>query len=822
MADTDTNTSLHPTGPFLSVASGDLEARLYRDSGHLELAGPDLAGAPQAVTITLAPPAAVIGGQLHRLGQVISSTPITHGVECAHALAAGTARTRLAFVQPAVVRFEVVDWGNETPTSTSLVGASPGNERFYGFGEKFNTLDQTGRTAHMLTFDHPGAKGDHSYKPVPWFVSTRGYGLHLDSTAESSFAMCATTPDRFIISHQHGSLAFHLVYGPRLPDALSRFTGLVGRPPLPPPWAFGVWISSDIWRNGGEVRYAVSKFRERKLPASAFVFDSPWETSYNDFIFNMTQFGQGGTFEGQHFNGFTSLAEMMGFLQRNGLKVVCWLTPLINTRSLSTEVAGQLATAPNHADGLAKNAFVRASVGESILPVAWWKGNGSAVDFTSAAGRDWLTGQLRGLLAASEVTTRSGTSQPAIGGFKTDDGEAATDDKVYIPEAAQYADGRTGRLMRNGYCISYHRTLWNVLKSNGVLFARSGFTGTQSFPGCWAGDNEPHFGEDNGLPSVIVAGLSAAVSGFSIWGHDIGGYQNSNFSASPQDLFMRWTQFGCFSPIMQMHRQVDASLRQYPWGYHGAGETIDHNAALDNFRFYARLHIRFFPYLYSLARVSAETGLPILRPLVLMHQDDPNTWAVQHAYYFGDELLVAPIVVRAATGREVYLPRGDWHDFWSGARHHGGHLLDWSSPDRRRFPLFVRAGSVVPMLANDADTLCDPDYVNNPAVATRDNTLLLLVHPGPKSRFVMYDATELSQESTAGTRSVSVVSVPRSLRLQIRLATAPGGVVIGGAALPLLSAASLAAGASGWNYDAAEQFLNVNSQHPGGTSQITY
>lgn len=166
MADTDTNTSLHPTGPFLSVASGDLEARLYRDSGHLELAGPDLAGAPQAVTITLAPPAAVIGGQLHRLGQVISSTPITHGVECAHALAAGTARIRLAFVQPAVVRFEVVDWGNETPTSTSLVGASPGNERFYGFGEKFNTLDQTGRTAHMLTFDHPGAKGDHSYKPA--------------------------------------------------------------------------------------------------------------------------------------------------------------------------------------------------------------------------------------------------------------------------------------------------------------------------------------------------------------------------------------------------------------------------------------------------------------------------------------------------------------------------------------------------------------------------------------------------------------------------------------------------------------------------------
>ena len=115
---------------------------------------------------------------------------------------------------------------------------------------------------------------------------------------------------------------------------------------------------------------------------------------------------------------------------------------------------------------------------------------------------------------------------------------------------------------------------------------------------------------------MIVAGLSGAMSGFSIWGHDVGGYLNGNFSTAPADLFMRWAQFGCFSPIMQMHRQVNpADLRQYPWGYAQVGETIDQNAALDNYRFYATLHTRLFPYLYTHAKQSQDTGVPILRPL---------------------------------------------------------------------------------------------------------------------------------------------------------------------------------------------------------------
>src|SRR5262249_6843787 len=152
-----------------------------------------------------------------------------------------------------------------------------------------------------------------------------------------------------------------------------------------------------------------------------------------------------------------------------------------------------------------------------------------------------------------------------------------SDGNTYIPTNAVYFDGRTGVEMRNGYATEYHKTIWSVLGTNGIDFARSGFTGSGAYPGLWAGDNQPNFGDANGLPAVVIAGQSAAMSGFAIWGHDVGGYQDSNFSSTPDNLFMRWAQFGALSPIMQMHRQVTSNL-QYPWSYSAA--------ALSNYIFY--------------------------------------------------------------------------------------------------------------------------------------------------------------------------------------------------------------------------------------------
>ena len=800
--------SLQPTDPVLSFDQGALQARISNPSGHIQLAGPDLAGAQSANVIVLAPPAVLTPSGVVRLAEVVSSNPISDGLTIKQTVGDAQVEAQLAFTHEGVLRYEVVDWGTINPLQTAIAGQIVANEHFYGLGEKFDSLDQTGKRVDVLTFDDPSTKDDHSYKVAPWFLSTRGYGFHLDSSAESVFDLGAGASDRFVVANRFSTLRVNLVYGPALNDVITRYTGYTGRPPLPPPWAFGPWISSDIWPTGGEVRYAVTQFRDRGIPASGFVFDSPWETAYNDFTFNMTQFGQDATIEGVHYPGFASLGEMMEFLRGNGLKAICWMAPLVNVSSANEEISGQnLGQAANYAEGAANGFFVRSSAGGAPLVVPWWKGRGSPVDFTNPQARTWLQDQLQTLLTQSNVQTAAGGTEPVIGGFKTDDGESGNGPNTYIPTTATYADGRTGVEMRNGYCLEYHRSVWQVLGATGILFARSGFAGSQAFPGYWAGDNEPNFG-DNGLPSVIIAGQSAAMSAYSIWGHDVGGYQDTNFSQSPPNLFMRWAQFGCFSPIMQMHRQITRGL-QYPWRF---GDE-----ALANYEFFTRLHMRLFPYIYTYAQLASTSGLPIIRPLVLLDQGDPNTFGVNHTYCFGNELLVAPMLTPDATTRNLYLPRGTWHDFWTNTTHPGGQTLTWNNPNQSQLPLFVRAGAIIPMLPTDVRTLCDANYVSDPTVTTRTEDLLLQVYPAGASSFTVFDGTQVASQGQPPGGTLTVTTTPRNLTVRI-LGQSPAEVKRNGETLPQATAPS----EPGWRFDASTGFIEINFPHPGGVSTIEY
>ena len=181
--------SFQPTGAFLSIDAVPLQARIFQDSGHIELAGPDLAGTPAVNVIRFAAPAVQTSNAVLRIGKVLSSTALANGLELKQSLGAAQITSRLTFALDRVMHYEVTDWGGVVRTATATASASIKSEHFYGFGEKFDDVDQAGKTVHTLTFDHPGNKGDQSYKVAPWFISTRGYGLHLDSSAESTFDM---------------------------------------------------------------------------------------------------------------------------------------------------------------------------------------------------------------------------------------------------------------------------------------------------------------------------------------------------------------------------------------------------------------------------------------------------------------------------------------------------------------------------------------------------------------------------------------------------------------------------------------------------------
>ncbi len=320
------------------------------------------------------------------------------------------------------------------------------------------------------------------------------------------------------------------------------------------------------------------------------------------------------------------------------------------------------------------------------------------------------------------------------------------------------------------------------------------------------------------------------MSGFSIWGHDVGGYLDGPFSnVSPADLFIRWTQFGCFSPIMQMHRTLNKTFihRQYPWGYPEQGESIDANQALDNYRFYATLHTRLFPYLYTQAQKSSQTGEPILRPLVLIHPDDPKTSAIQDEYYFGADLIVAPVIEPRANNRKVYLPEGAWFDYWTNERHNGGQEISWTNPTapdapKSKIPAFVREGAVLPLILGDSvQTLCDEDYVSNSEITTWDGGLEVSVYPAGRSQFTMFDGAAFVCQQTGGAITLTIDSpTPRAMLLRV-LSQRPAAVRRDGNALIELPTADAFASASeAWRFDANSGFVLVKYHHAAGASVV--
>src|SRR5664279_3647662 len=213
--------SLEASDPVHTVDAGGLQARISQATSHIQLVGPDLAGAPLANTVVLAPPAVLTANGAQPFGKVVSATPIADGLALEQAVGGAQVSARLQFIHDGVLRYEVVDWGGLSPLQTAIAGPAAASEHFFGFGERFDSLDQTGKRVDILTFDDPGTKHGHSYKVAPWFVSTRGYGFHLDSTAECTFDMASGANGRFVVTNAFPSLRINLVYGPRLTDVLT-------------------------------------------------------------------------------------------------------------------------------------------------------------------------------------------------------------------------------------------------------------------------------------------------------------------------------------------------------------------------------------------------------------------------------------------------------------------------------------------------------------------------------------------------------------------------------------------------------------------------
>lgn len=636
---------------------------------------------------------------------------------------------------------------HELTNSQNLVGTFEcliqDESDYFGFGERFDALNQAHRIIENASRDTPGAKGGNTYAPIPFFMSTRGYGLWLDTYSDAIFDLNATDLHSIILKFAGNKLRMVVFDGPQFPLILNRFTALVGRAQLPPYWAFAPWKSRDYHVNEGDVYEDIDKYRQLGLPASVLVIDSPWATNYNTFVMNDRQ--------------FTHPRQTVQRIHDEGYKLCLWLTPFINVRTHPTEpgIADKIPTGPasNYDEAAARGYFVKTTDGKPYVG-PWWKGSGSLIDFTNPAAREWWKGQVHKAVVLG------------ANAFKDDDGEGSFLGQV------EFAGGQDPFTMRNRYSVLYNQTMEEVVQNDlhgdGVLFMRSGSVGTQNLPFTWGGDNEANFSPDNGLPTVVTAGLSAGLSGEPLWGADLGGYIKSKRTPGDDKLFIRWTEYAAFSPLMEVHSQMNLG----PWDY-GA-------QALAIFRQYSVLHMSLFPYLYAAAQESARDGMPIMRALVLENQDDERARATRDEYYFGPDLLVAP-VLSDSTQRAVYLPPGDWLDYWTGAALQGGQTIAADAP-LARIPLYVRAGAILPKIPDDVMTLVPPGQYSDKRVKSLDNRRIYEIYPG-KVRPVTDFEGRTVEPAPAG--HIRISGKPAEVTLRWRF-QAPRQVIINGKPVPLV------------------------------------
>jgi len=617
---------------------------------------------------------------------------------------------------------QLVVGDDETAEAVIFSFESSQDEGFYGFGERFNALNQRGQRLDVRVYEQYKNHGIRTYLPMPLLISSQGYGLLVQSLRHSLFDLAHNNPDRWTLKTELGEqqqIIIEILLGDRtqLLDLVAGLNALTGRPVIPPVWAFGLWMSANEWNTQARVEEIVKQNEQHEIPTSVIVLEA-WSDENTFYIWNDARYSPkpGGDFF--HYTDFDFPPDgmwpdpkgMVTTLHEKGLRVLLWQIPVLK---LNQNNYTQLA---NDKEFMLENGYcVQHTDGSPYLIRPFWFHHGLLMDFTHPQGVDWWM-QKRAYLI----------SELGIDGFKTDGGE-----HIWGRDLV-FADGRQSDEIWNEYPNLYAGTYFQFArkyKPDAITFSRAGFTGAQAFPCHWAGDENSTW---EAFQHSILAGLNAGISGVAFWGWDFAGFSGEIPTA---ELYLRAAAMATFCPIMQYHSEYNHHRLppndRTPWNIAERTQTPE---VVSIFRFFARLRMNLLPYIYHTARQSASTGLPMIRALCLAYPQDERACAYPYQYLFGDVLLVSPIVEPGLSEVEAYLPAGDWVSFWDGKFFEGAmaHRLSTSFGE---IPVFVRANSLLPLNLNDTYTLgCD---VGNQMAAYEK--LCFKFYPTTAGNYTWYD-----------------------------------------------------------------------------------
>jgi alpha-D-xyloside xylohydrolase len=525
-------------------------------------------------------------------------------------------------------------------------------EPVYGHGEKWSRLDHRGQILTSWNEDALGVNAESSYKNCPFAWSPRGWGLfvHTPGRVVHGVGFAPWSHRSYGVMVEDEQLDLFLITGAEPQSILERYSWLTGRPRPVPRWSLGAWLSKAYYRDADEFIGAAGKVRELRLPMDVITLDGrAWQDTATRFTFDWDN------------ARYPDPKATLDQVKAQGLRVCCWEYPLVSTRNpLFSELAGKgwfLRDARTGQPWL--HEWDAAPFGRVLTPLP----TSGIFDFTHADAYRWWRNRHERLFEAG------------VDVMKPDFGEQVPDDVNCIA-----ANGERGPRLHNVYPLLYNRCCYEAAERHfgqGLVFSRSGWTGSQTVPVQWGGDPQSDWG---GLAGSIRGMLSWAISGAPYYASDIGGFYGDQ---PDPEIFIRWCQAGVFASHMRFH---GIGARE-PWSF--GEEALGHvRDALD-------LRYRLIPYIERALAETVASGLPLTRPMALACPEQREAHAFDTQYLFGPDLLVCPILHPG--GRvTAWLPEGAWWDFSTGERYRGRQRLELELPIGR-FPVFVRDGAEIPL-----------------------------------------------------------------------------------------------------------------------------
>ncbi|SHK43687.1 alpha-glucosidase [Maribacter aquivivus] len=550
---------------------------------------------------------------------------------------------------------ENYEYGGNT---VKLSKITQSGESFYGMGDKAMHSNLKGkRVENWVTDQFAFAKEqDPLYKAIPFYVGLnkgKAYGIYFDNSFRTGFDFSQERRNITSFWADGGEMNYYFIFGPDMPKVVSSYSSLTGTPELPPMWALGFHQSKWSYYPESNVKEIASDFRKHRIPCDAIYLDIDYMDGFRCFTWNK-----------EHF---PDPKRMISELEEDGFKTVVMIDPGIKVdRDYWI-----------YNEALENDYFCKRGDGP-LMHGKVWPGECNFPDFTNPAVREWWAELYKEFMSELGVhAVWNDMNEPAVMEVPT---------KTAPLDTRHNYDGHpcTHRKAHNVYGMQMVRATYEGVKKyvypkRPFVITRAAFAGTQRYSSTWTGDNVATW-EHLWIANVQVQRM--CLSGYSFVGSDIGG-----FAEQPDgELFARWVQLGIFHPFCRVHSSGDHG-DQEPWSF---GSEIT-----DIVRKFINLRYQLLPYLYTMFYKYTKENIPMVQSLVFFDQEDNQTHFRTDEFIFGEKILVCPIQEPNAQGRRMYIPRGEWYDFWTNEHVTGG-KEKWVAAEIDMLPIFVKAGAIIP------------------------------------------------------------------------------------------------------------------------------